>query len=307
MPAYRLAFALLLLPFPPVLRAQARPLAEIPIALENQKTIVPVTVGGRTLRLILDSGMDYDGVVVFDTSKVDLRRFEHLSQAQVGGAGSGPPARALYDSAATFSIGGLEFRNQRAIILTSGIYQGFPTDGVVGHSLLGHYAVELDYDAGLMRLFEATSFTPAAGWTPIDLYFRGGRVPRLDLLVATGTEAPVRLTTYIDFASREALELLDSGRNRYRTPALGEERVIGRGLSGDVTGRYGTVAKVAIGPHTLERVQVVVTPAEARAKQAVVPDAIVGNDLLRRFNLVFDYAHSKLWIRPNRAFGEPFR
>jgi hypothetical protein len=49
-------------------------------------------------------------------------------------------------------------------ILATDIYKGFPNDGVIGYSVLGHYAVELDQDAGRMRSYEPTAFAPEAGW-----------------------------------------------------------------------------------------------------------------------------------------------
>jgi hypothetical protein len=45
-----------------------------------------------------------------------------------------------------------------------------------------------------------------------------------------------------------------------------------------------------------------VTPAAVRSKQQGA-DAVVGNGLLSRFDVVFDYAHQKLHLRPNGTAG----
>jgi hypothetical protein len=120
------------------LMAQNDIVAVIPIELERNKTIIPVSVGSSgSLRLILDSGMSYDGLLLFDTAKVDLTQFDQLAEAQIRGAGQGDAARALSDDAATLYVGPWKFDNQRVTILTSEVYQGFPTDGVIGYSLLG--------------------------------------------------------------------------------------------------------------------------------------------------------------------------
>ncbi|HSW29101.1 MAG TPA: hypothetical protein VLH75_06330 [Longimicrobiales bacterium] len=276
---------------------QNRLLAEIPIELAHNKTIVPVTVGGSTLRLILDSGMPYDGVLVFDTAKVDLTRFPSLVQARIGGAGQGDGTPALHDPTAGFSIGSMSFDGQSVIVLATDIYKGFPNDGVIGYSVLGHYAVELDYGARRMRLYEAETFSPEAGWASVDLYFKDNRVPWMDLRVATAGEPPVVLATYIDFASGEALELLEREINAFRMPATAGERLVGRGLSGDIYGKEGRVPRILVGPFALEDVAVMVTPAAVRSKQEGA-DAVVGNGLLSRFDMIFDYAHGKLHVRP---------
>lgn len=281
---------------PPPAAAQNRLLAEVPIELAHEKTILPVTVGGATLRLILDSGMPYDGVLVFDTAKVDLGRFPNLAQAQIGGAGQGGASGALHDPTAGFSMGPLSFDGHPVTLLTSGIYRGFPNDGVIGYSVLGHYAVELDYGAGRMRLWEAATFTPEAGWASLDLYFKDNRIPWLDIAVASADEPPVTLAAYIDFASSEAVELLERESNAFRLPATEERRLLGRGLSGDIYGKPVRLSRVVVGPFTLEDVGAMVTPAAVRSKQEGA-DAVVGNGLLSRFDVIFDYAHRKLHLR----------
>jgi len=288
------------------LAAQNRVVAEIPIELARNKTVLPVTVGGANLRLILDSGMDYDGILLFDITKVDRSRFEHLVEAQVGGAGSGGGAGAVFDSAASFSIGSLRFDKQRVIILTSDAFRGFPNDGVIGYSLLGHYAVELDYDRNRMVLYDPETFSPGSGWESIDIYFQQNRVPWTDIRVSTTGEAPVRLATYIDFASSEAVELLERDRNAFTMPAALSERHAGRGLSGDIYGKEGRLSKVLIGPFILQDVTTIVVPGNVRSRQEGHADAIIANNLLRRFHVIFDYGHSKLHLKPNRYFAEPF-
>jgi len=288
--------ALLVCASPAPVAAQNRLVAEIPIELAHDRTIVPVTVGGATLRLILDSGMPYDGVLVFDTAKVDLRRFPGLIEAQIGGAGQGGASRALHDPAVGFSVGSLDCGGQPVTLLTSGIYEGFPNDGVIGYSLLGHYAVELDYGAARLRLYEADTYAPGAGWSSVDISFKANRIPWMDIAVAGAGEAPESLAAYIDFASGEAVELLERDGKAFPVPATAERRLIGRGLSGDIYGTATRLSRVVVGPFTLEDIPAMVTPAEVRSRQ-VGADAVVGSGLLARFDLVFDYAHGKLHLR----------
>jgi hypothetical protein len=123
--------------------------------------------------------------------------------------------------------------------------------------------------------------------------------------VATSGENPVRLSTYLDCASGEGLELLKRRRNGFRLPPRSRKRLVGRGLSGDIYGRDGRLAWVLLGAFTLKDVAALVIKAEIRSKQKGA-DAVVGNNTLRRFNVVFDYAHQKIHLKPNRYFAEPF-
>lgn len=299
-----LALALTTLPSP--VAAQNEILAEIPIELRGNRVIIPVSVGSSgPHRLILDTGMAYDGITLFDTASVDLSQFDHLARVQIRGAGPGGAAHALSDSAATFRAGPRTFEDQRVTMLTGGAFRGFPTDGVIGYSILGHHVVEIDYDTERMILYDPETFSPTDDWVSVDIYFKDNRIPWTDISVATEEEDPVRLSSYIDFAAEEALELLDRDTNVFIVPAETREVYAGRGLSGDIYGAEGRVSRVIIGPYQLEDVLVVVVPAEIRSRQEGA-DAIIGSGLLRRFNVTFDYSRSRILLRPNSYHSEPF-
>jgi len=301
-----LGLALALTTVPSPVAAQNEVLAEIPIELERNRTIIPVSVGSSgPLRLLLDTGMAYDGITLFDTASVDLSQFDHLARVQIRGAGPGGAAQALSDSAATFRVGPRSFENQRVTILTGDTFRGFPTDGVIGYSILGHHVVEIDYDRRRMILYDPATFAPAAGWESVDIYFKDNRIPWVDISMVTAEEDPVRLSAYIDFAQGQALELLERETNVFTLPAETRETYAGRGLSGDIHGDEGRVSRVMVGSFVLDDVLVVVVPAEIRSRQAGA-DAIIGNGLLRRFNLIFDYSRSRILLRPNSYYSEPF-
>jgi len=118
-------------------------------------------------------------------------------------------------------------------------------------------------------------------------------------------EGSVPVECYIDFASGEAVELLVRDDAKFPIPEDLEVAYLGMGLSGDVHGGVGRVESFTMGSQTFHGVPAAFPPAAVRSKQEAA-DAVIGNQLLRRFNLVFDYDASTLWVRPNRSFEEPF-
>lgn len=287
-------------------RAQTGIIASIPIIVERNKTIVPVSVGrSDSLRLILDTGMANDGILLFDIDKVDTTVLNRLAWYQIGGAGGGRSSAALSDDSASFQVGTMKFRNQPVTILTGDALKGFPTDGVIGYTLLGHYSVEIDFDNNVMKLREPGSWTPGKGWSSIPFYFKDNQIPWIDISVVTNNEAPVRLSAYVDCASSEAVELLDGKDNKFVKPAVTTKKYLGRGLSGDIHGEEGRLSKVFLGEFELHNVLSSIAPAGIRSRQNNA-DAVVGNNILRRFNLVFDYAGMKLYLKPNSRFQDPF-
>jgi len=156
------------------------------------------------------------------------------------------------------------------------------------------------------KLITINSYKPDESWLEVPIYFNHNNIPWIDILVSVNGEKPVKLSCYIDYASSEAIELLQKDSQKFNMPVETEDYYLGRGLSGDIYGSKGFVSKVIIGPYELKNVSAAFAPFESRSKQGNA-DGVVANNLLRRFNLVFDYQNKKLYIKPNSQFNEPFK
>jgi hypothetical protein len=278
----------------------------IPFGLDRNKTILSVQVGKiRPLKIILDSGMGWDGLLIFKPELRDSLGLLNPREATLGGAGSGNAQTALVSEGMSFLIGPKEFKNQRVVVLQNDHFRGFSNDGTVGYSLFGHYAVEIDNDRSRLTLHDPGEFRPDSSWTEIPIFFRDNNIPWLDVRIAIENEDPVQVACYIDYASSEAVELLLRPGQKFAVPKETEDAYLGRGLSGDINGRIGKIAKVIIGPHEITNVPTAFVAAEARSKQNGA-DGVIANNLLKRFNLIFDYARHKLYVKPNSHFFEPF-
>jgi hypothetical protein len=279
--------------------------ARIPFEVDRNRTIVKCEVGGSgPLRLILDTGMPMDGVYLFHKEARNEVALEEAIEVFIPGAGGGEPSNGIMAEAVPISAGGIVFGHQRAIVSLSEHTQDFPTDGVIGWSLFGHYAVELDYDTMAITLHPPGSFAQDSTWHSVPLVLKKN-IPWVSASVDVLGEGAVPIDCYIDFASGEAVELLVREGAKFPIPENLSHAYLGTGLSGDVHGGVGRVASVSIGPHSLFDVPAVFPDAAIRSKQEGA-DAVIGNGLLRRFDLVFDYDAGTLWLRPNDAFDLPF-
>ena len=145
-------------------------LACIPFEVDRNKTVLRVEVGGsRPLRLILDTGMPMDGVFLFHKGLSNEIALEGAIDVLIPGAGGGEPSKGIMAESVPVSAGDVVFGRQRVIISLSDHTQGFPTDGVIGWSLFGHYAVELDYDTMVMTLHPPGSFVPDSTWQAVSV------------------------------------------------------------------------------------------------------------------------------------------
>lgn len=278
--------------------------ARIPFNATNNRTYVTVQIGNLTIPyILLDTGFGSDGLMLFKEAYRDSLELDHVMAAQIGGAGSGEDARALVFDSVSFSMGDAAFVNQRMIILRGN--SGFFANGLLGYSVFGHYVTAFDYDQNTMTLYTPDRFEiNEPDWAFVPLYFKDNQIPWLDAAVCIDQEEPIPISMYIDFAAGDEIVLLEKPDMKFTLPAETEQVLIGKGLSGDIYGKTGTVSKLILGPYELSRIKASFTDAEVRSRQDNA-DGILGNTSLRRFNLIFDYFNGKLYLQPNTHFTDP--
>jgi hypothetical protein len=278
----------------------------VPITVTRNVTLVTVTIGDVVIpNILLDTGFSFDGLMVYNPVYQDSLDLSKSFEARIPGAGSGDPATAAVVDSATFILGDQVMAGQRLLVLTSDTYKGFPSNGIIGYSVFGHYITEFDYDDNMMYLHHSDAITPNDTWTEIPLYFKDNMIPWMEAAVVIEDEDPIPISVYIDYASGDAIELLERPEMKFRVPQETEEVHLGRGLSGDIYGKKGKIAKLIIGSYELNNVEAAIADAAVRSKQDDA-DAILGCGSLMRFNLIFDYSNKKLYLKPNSHFDDPF-
>jgi hypothetical protein len=281
------------------------PVGEIAFKLQRNRVILPLCVGGDdTLSILLDTGMTFDGVYLFHKEVQNSFAVDIVDSVRVGGAGSGEATHALMADSMTLTFGDMSFHDQLVIISQSETTQGFPTDGVTGYTLFGSHVVHIDHDEFLIRLYDPSEFAADTLWQVVPMTLKKN-IPFVDGYVSIHGEDPIPIVFYIDSAAGEALELLMRKTTKFSLPESLTEQYLGTGLSGDIHGSIGRVAGFGFGGYMLHDVPTAFAPAEVRSKQKAA-DGIIGNDALRRFNLIFDYSRELLYIKPNKTFGISF-
>ncbi len=301
------ALFLLLLMYVPVVFAMQKDKYTVPLTIEGDRSHVTVRIGDLLIpRILIDSGFAYDGLIIYNPDFRDLLDLTKAMEVKIGGAGSGEASTALMIDSTDIFLDDIRMENQRIIVLQGEACRGFASNGIIGYSILGHYITQFDYDRNEMTLHDQNDIAADASWTMVPLYFKDNNIPWLDISVSVREGPPIRLSAYIDYAASDPILLLEKPEMKFQYPSDTAAVYIGRGLSGDIFGKEGTIARLLIGPHVLNNVKTYFAPAEVRSKQKNA-DAILGIGSLRRFNQIFDYANKKLYLKPNAHFDEPYQ
>jgi len=278
----------------------------VPFHLKRNVVIVPTRINGSSpLDLILDTGMTFDGVYLFnDKISKDIDKSK-LIQVKVPGAGSSEPSTALMIEDGVLSIGDVTIDSQRVIISTSQYTQGFSSDGVIGWNLFGHYIVGIDYDKEMITLYGDDFVAPDTSWQIIPITLKKN-IPFLEAIIEVVKGETTEAIFYVDLASDKALELLLKPDQKYTLPDSLRTSYLGTGLSGDIHGYYGESNHLWMGNYMLNNLPTAFAPAEVRSKQEGA-DGIIGDDCIRRFNVIFDYPHNRLYLKANKYFSTAFK
>ncbi len=196
----------------------------------------------------------------------------------------------------------LDFHINDYDLLTS-VY-GVKIDGIIGYSFLRRYIVKLDYDELTMEVFTPGTFKyPRGGFLlkpnfstlPLQVAsLRDNRRIQSRFIFDTGAGLSFLLSK--DFV--EDSSLFKKGKKFYATQA--------EGLGGKSQMKLTVAKEVKVGPYKFRKVPIHVFDDDYNVTSYPLLGGLVGNDILRRFNVIINYPEQSIHIRPNSHFTESF-
>jgi hypothetical protein len=174
-------------------------------------------------------------------------------------------------------------------------------DGVVGYDSFAGKVVEIDYDAGLLRIRHDLPAT--ADYRRLGIIWRGDRTLVPITINAGGRDRPV--VALFDTGSKWSLTLSSADPIAPVVAAL--PRLGGRTSTKSDGSRVEldvvTLPQASIAGFRLAGVQ---ADVERKRGESNVPFNILGNDFLKRFNVLIDYRTGDLFLKPNHLRDVPY-
>jgi Aspartyl protease/PDZ domain len=199
-------------------------------------------------------------------------------------------------------VDSLNFHINDYDILTS-VY-GEHIDGIIGYSFFNRYIVKIDYDSSLIHVYSKGSFKyPRGGFLLkpllVNLLIQTARITDGEERTARfyfDTGAGLCLLLSTDFVADSAL--ISPKRKRVLTQV--------EGLGGKKQMELTTVRTFRLGPYRFKRVPAYVFEDEFNVTSYPYLGGLIGNDLLRRFNVIINYEKRDIYITPNTHFRDLF-
>jgi hypothetical protein len=274
----------------------------IPFALHENHVYVNVMLNGKGPYLcILDTG----GGNVIDAQVAEAIGATGKGSAQGGGAGSGTETASLAD-VDTLKVGDAVLRDQLFAVapvrIGFGVAEGKNVDGVIGWEVLARFVTTFNYTANEVVLTLPDRAAPPANAHVIPFVFYGTQ-PQIDCAI---DGIPSECT--IDTGARDSLTIFGpylAAHPEVRPAKLSAVGVNGFGFGGPALGRLGRLRAIQIGGFQLNDVIADYTSQTQGALAAPFIAANVGGNLLRRFDITFDYDKQTMALVPNAAFNDP--
>lgn len=256
-----------------------------------------------TLNFVLDTGSS--GISLDSTTADYLGLIPEPTEKTIRGIAGIRKVSFLYNRKLHFTgltVDSLNFHTNDYSILTA-VY-GERIDGIIGYSILSRYIVKIDYDSVKVAFFSRGTIR----------YPRGGYLlkPYFGQLVSQPMRVRDTKTVSSNFLfdigaglcmlfSREFVDdssFIDKKRRRW--PKEGE------GLGGKIDMELTVIKEVKIGPYKFRKVPVFIFNDDYNVTSYPNMGGLLGNDIMRRFNVILNYDRGDIHITPNSHFNEMF-
>lgn len=189
----------------------------------------------------------------------------------------------------------------------SSVY-GVKIDGIIGYSFIQQFIVQVNYDSMRVYVYSPGRYQ----------YEPGGELLHPSIVRIPVIPAPLKnkkaINTRYYFDMGAGLCLMLSNQfiedscifckpNQRKHKFIKTEA---QGLMGEMTMTQTVVQGLQVGRYRFRKVPVYLFDDVSNVTSYPFLGGIVGNDLLRRFNVTLNYSQKEIYINPNSHFNEPF-
>jgi len=256
-----------------------------------------------TLNFIMDTGSG--GISLDSTTCIRLNITPVLTDRFITGIG-GIRQLKYYNNQSlvigNLTVDSLNFHVSDYDILSSAY--GDRIDGIIGLSFFSRYIVKIDYDSNQIYVYSKGNFKyPKGGFTL--------RPAIVNLPIIVGSLKDSReLEEHFYFDTGAGLCLLLNSQFINDSSILNPERkplpTQAQGMGGKANMQVTTIKEFKLGPYRFRNIPTHIFDDEYNVTSYPFLAGLVGNDVLRRFNVTLNYDKKTIYLVPNSHFRDPF-
>jgi hypothetical protein len=278
----------------------------------NNLIVIPLEVNGAKLSFILDSGVSKP--ILFNLSDQDSIALKDVSEISIRGLGEGEPMKALSSRGNSFRLKNISNPNQQLYVVLDRKMNfspslGIPIHGIIGYDLFRDFVVEVNYKTQIIKFYDPRYYVREeerrSETLPLTVIENKAYVDG-EVMMEGEENVPVRLL--VDTGSSDAVWLFHDPESGLEIPLKHYDDYLGKGLSGNIFGKRTMVNMVKIGSFTFKDAKAAFPDMESFSALKAIGNrnGSIGGEILRRFNIVFDYPGNQITLKKNGNFRDPF-
>jgi hypothetical protein len=281
----------------------------IPFTMESAHIVFQASVNGsKPIGFLLDTGADEN---VINTPR--LAAFGMKTYGQTIATGGGGSAEYDYAAGATFTLPGVELRNQHvSVIDQTGLERalGVPLGGILGYDFISRFVVEIDYRKNLITLRDPKNWNYEGSGYVVPVMFDDG-IPFSNGVISVGAKT---IPTYfvIDFGAQETMTLTSPFVKANGLLELAQTNAFVNHPTGlenqffSQTNVRGHIDKLELGKLVEQSIPINMSVNTKGAYASENFSGTVGETIFRRYHVFLDYTRNRIIFEPTAETRSPF-
>ena len=285
----------------------------IPFELVNNLMIIKAELNNTPLQFIVDSGSSRN--LIFSFPEKDSLSLYNPKTINVFGLGAGDTIKAFQSKNNKLTIKKFTDFNFETLVITEYNIRiinklGVPINGIIGSSFFRNKWVEIDYENKRINLYSQNHHQPLK------------KINKYAIKNISVKDNKPYIRTFIKSEKHDnynnALLLFDTGlgdglwlfeNDSIKAPRNYIYDILGRGLSGDVTGKRSRVDEFLIDDFSLKNILVAYPDSVSYNKALLLKErkGSLGAEIIKRFNWIINYDKEKIYFKKNSLFNNEFK
>jgi hypothetical protein len=283
----------------------------IPFQLLNNSIIIQPKINNIQLNLILDTGSGYN--ILFAFPEKDSIAFYNTSKIKITGPGMDEPIDAYMSRNNTIEFKRLSSKKLDVILMLEDAYSfttslGIPIQGILGADFFTDNIVEIQYDskriiiyrketkriANKISYYKPLPFLIKAKkpYIPVNINIEDKKIENLELLVDTGLS--------------DGLWIFEKELNIKNKKFIND--YLGAGIGGSVYGKRVRFKTINFSEYEFNEPIISMPDTISFLKKNILNqrDGSVGGEILKRFNVIFNYKKQIMYLNKNSNYNFKF-
>ena len=285
----------------------------IPFEIHNNFIVVTVVINNTLpLKFIFDTGAEH--TILSKSIFAAAMGLSYDRPIRIVGADLNQELIAYVSTKVHLRVGNALAPRQDILILADDYfkideYVGMEIHGIVGADLFRNLVLKIDYKRNLISIQRSSSFKKPRRkkWKEVPITIEKNK-PYLQAR-AQVNDKKTDIKLLIDTGASLSLLLHTNTKEDLKLPKNFVSGSIGRGLGGILSGFLGRLNRLEFGAFHFDNI---ITNYQDLASTLDIEtvshrNGILGNALIRRFNIIIDYPKEKMYVLPHRRYNKGFK